>query len=598
MTILAGIFSRDPLVHIPDSACDALRRNISRNPNDLPIEFRDARAFLLKVDIGAFGRPAHRVSPTGSFAMLAGEPLLTCEGPTGQERDAHLGYLQTNWDAGNFQSLRSASGTFCAAYYDPRTNTAHLIADRLGLRPLYYTVVDDLVYFSSALRIFEALQEIPKKMDVFSVAEITGFGYPFGGGTPYAGIKMLQPCEIVTVRGTDLKSSTYFHWDSISPSQATEEEALNETFEKFQSAVRRRLRSDKTTLAYLSGGLDSRCTVAAVRAEGAHVHTFNFSLANTQDQVFGLEFAKKIGAIHNEVPTEPDPPNWSAIMADALRASPHVRDQIPERPSLVWSGEGGSVGLGHVYLSPEIVNLLRRGNLSGAVDVFLRQQGKNILTRILNPDLARQFRGYLHSRLCNELDAIRYPDPVRALYIFLILNGPRRHMEIHFDTVDQHRIEFQMPFNDSEFLEYVTSIAIEPCLYHQFYVKWLSFFNPLVLAVPWQAYPGHVPSPIPIPDSLPDQWTAPASSSHESALESDLLERSSAMLSDEGFPRPILRKSYLRLMRWVWKLNLGNYAYTLKTALTYYHYWKKADGSYELPSTSSRKARSDRPVVL
>jgi asparagine synthase (glutamine-hydrolysing) len=280
-----------------------------------------------------------------------------------------------------------------------------------------------------------------------------------------------------------------------------------------------------------------------------------------------------------------------------LRASPHVRDQIPQRPNLVWSGEGGSVGLGHVYISPEIVSLLRRGNLAGAVDVFLRQQGKNILTRILNPDLARQFRGYLHSRLCGELYAIRYPDPIRALYIFLILNGPRRHMEIHFDTIDQHRIEFQMPFNDSEFLEYVTSIAIEPCLYHQFYVKWLSFFNQAVLTVPWQAYPGHVRSHMPIPGSLPDQWTAPASSSHESALESDLLERSSAMLSDEGFPRPILRKSFLRMMQWAWKLNLGNYAYALKTALTYYHYWKMAGRSYELPSPTSRKPRTDRPVV-
>jgi asparagine synthase (glutamine-hydrolysing) len=597
MTILAGIFSRDPLVHIPDSACDALRRNISRNPDDRPIEFRDALAFLVKVDIGAFGRPAHRVSPTGSFAMLAGEPLLTCEGPTGQERDAHLAYLQTSLDAGNFEGLRSASGTFCAAYYDPRTNTAQLIADRLGLRPLYYTVVDDFVYFSSALRIFEAVHEIPKKMDVFSVAEITGFGYPFGGGTPYAAIKMVQPCEIVTVRGTNLKSSRYFRWDSISPSHATEEEALKETFEKFRSAVRRRLRGDKTTLAYLSGGLDSRCTVAAIRAEGAHVRTFNFSLANTQDQVFGLEFAKAIGAVHNEVPTEPDPPNWSTIMADALRASPHVETQMPERPNLVWSGEGGSVGLGHVYLSPEIVSLLRQDNLSGAVDVFLRQQDKIIQTRILNPELARQFDGYLHSRLCSELAAIDYPDRLRALYIFLILNGPRRHMEGHFDTVDQHRIEFQMPFNDSEFLEHVTAMAIEPFLYHEFYVKWLAFFDPAVRTVPWQAYPGHVPCPIPIRDNLPDQWNASAASSHVSALESDILERSSAMLSDGRFPHPVLRKSYLRLMWWAWKLKLGNYAYALKIALRYHHYWRMAEGSYELPSPSSRKPRSDRRVV-
>src|SRR5665647_2026337 len=112
MTILAGVFSRNPSVRIPDSVCDFLKRNISRDPKDHPIEFRDAQAFLVKVDIGAFDRPAHGIAPTGSIAILAGEPLLTCEGPTGPDRDAHLAYLQNQWDDGDFQSLRSASGTF------------------------------------------------------------------------------------------------------------------------------------------------------------------------------------------------------------------------------------------------------------------------------------------------------------------------------------------------------------------------------------------------------------------------------------------------------------------------------------------------------
>ena len=70
------------------------------------------------------------------------------------------------------------------------------------------------------------------------------------------------------------------------------------------------------------------------------------------------------------------------------------------------------------------------------------------------------------------------------------------------------------------------------------------------------------------------------------------------MLSDGRFPHPVLRKSYLRLMWWAWKLKLGNYAYALKIALKYHHYWRMAEGSYELPSPSSRKARSGRRVVF
>jgi hypothetical protein len=241
-----------------------------------------------------------------------------------------------------------------------------------------------------------------------------------------------------------------------------------------------------------------------------------------------------------------------------------------------------------VYLSPDIVSRFREGDRSGALAVFLREQKKHIPTRILNPGLARQLDTYLHAKLTSELDAIRYPDPLRALHIFLNLNGPRRHLEGHFDSIDRHRVELQMPFNDSEFIEYITALPIEPCLYHDFYVKWLSRFDPAVRAVPWQAYPGHVPSVVPVPDNLRDQWTAPSSRSHELAIKADLLGRSAAMLADSGFPRAILRRGRLQLMRWAWKLDLGNYDYALKAALTYYRYWKIAGGAYELAPASSR----------
>jgi asparagine synthase (glutamine-hydrolysing) len=583
MTILAGVFSRDPSVRIPDSVCESLKRNISRNHEDQPIQFRDAHAFFVKVDIGAFDRPAHRVSQTGSFTILAGEPLLTCEGPVDTERDSQLAYLQSRWDDHDFKSLRSASGTFCAAYYDPQTATGHLVADRLGLRTLYYAVVDQFIFFSTALRILEALSEVPKIVDVQAVAEITGFGYPFGAGTAYEGIRMLLPCEVVTIQQGKVSSKRYFEWDKIAPLQVNEDEALKETYRLFQSAVRRRLRNDKSTFAYLSGGLDSRCVVAALRDGGVRTYTFNFSLAKTQDQVFAMQYANKCGAIHQELPTEPGP-NWSAVMADAWSASPYRNQQMPEHPMMTWTGEGGSVGLGHVYISPEMVDLLRTGNRYGAIDIFLRQQSKALLTRILNPDLGGYFKDHLRNRLRSELDAIHHPDPVRAFYIFLNLNGPRRHLVNHFETIDQHRLEFQVPFYDSEFLEYLTAVPVEPCLYHQSYVKWLDFFDSTVLEVPWQAYPGHVPSSAPVPQDLPDQWHAPASDTHRLALDSALLDQSRKMLANARFPNEILHGGHLRLMHLAWRFGLGKYDYALKAALVYWHYFKNANGKYQLPN--------------
>ena len=581
MSILAGVVRFDARVDIPEEVIEALRRTISRDPADRRVEFRDDAAFFVKVDVGAYDRPAHRLGQTGSYAMLAGEPLLLGEGIDDARRDAHLRLLQDRWDEGRLEVLRNASGTFCAAYYDPRRKLAHLVADRLALRPLYYVVDGGCVYFASAMRILEALPRLHKTMDVVSVVEMTGFGYPFGGGTPYVGITMLQACEIVTVSVEGVRSSRYFAWDSIRPSLLTEHEALQQTFDKFNSAVRRRLRGDRTVAAYLSGGLDSRCVDAALWSDGVRLHTFNFSLPGSQDQAFGAQFAARIGAEHHDVPAGADP-DWAGIMRDAMAASASLRKAPPEHPGLVWTGEGGSVGLGHVYISPRIVTLVRAGDMRGAVDAFLAEQKKNIQTRILNPRLARAIPGYLRARLCSELERIDYPDRLRALFIFLILNGPRRHLEGHYDSIDLHRLEFQMPFNDADFLEHVVGLDIESCLYHRFYVKWMSHFDAAVSEVPWQAYPGHIPSPAMAEQHLPDQWSAALPEGHVEDVRADLLRRAREMLADRNFPQVVLRRSYLRLMYLIWRANLADYGYAIKAALTYYHYWRLTRGRHEL----------------
>jgi asparagine synthase (glutamine-hydrolysing) len=576
MTILAGVISRHPSALISDSVCESLRNNMSRHPDDKPIEFRDNKVFLLKIDIGAFGFAGHSTMPTQSFSMLAGEPLLTGEGPTGPRRDEQLAFLQTEWEQEKFQSLRSTSGTFCAVHYNASSGTTHLITDRLGLRPIFYSVLEDYIYFSSALRILEGMPEIPKIIDVQAVTEMTGFGYAFGNATPYKGIKTLLPCEIATHHQGALTSSKYFEWDTLVPLKDSETTLIKKTDQLFKDAVHRRLHGDRTTFAYLSGGLDSRCVVAALLAEKSHTYTFNFSLEKTQDQVFARAYAQQVGTIHQETPTNPGP-NWSAIMAKAWHDSPYRSAQQPEHPKIVWTGEGGSVGLGHVYITPEIVQQLRAGDTAGAIDTFLDQQKKAISSRILAPSWSIQFKDHLREKLLCELSSIKAQrDPVRTFYIFLNLNGPRRHLFNHFESIDQHRLEYQVPFYDGALMEYLTAAPAEPFLYHRLYVEWLDCFDRTVKNIPWQAYPGHVACSVDIPEDLPDQWTAPATIEHQEKKKMELLTQSALMLADKNFPTHLLRKHYLRLTLWAWKLKLRDYSYALKAALAYYQYWKNS----------------------
>src|SRR2546426_31040 len=207
MTILAGIVSRERDTVLTGPQVDAVRRALSRGGDAAITEFRDRRAFLAKVDIGAYGDAAFRIAPSGSVMMAAGHPLLS----RGDGRRSHdLGVLHERWNVDRRDVLDEVNGVFCAIHYDPETARLTLLADKLGLRPLYYWIGPRYVVFATSLRLLDALPEVPRIMDLRAVTEIAHFGYPLGDRTPYRDVAVLRPAEIVEVgdrKSTRLNSS-------------------------------------------------------------------------------------------------------------------------------------------------------------------------------------------------------------------------------------------------------------------------------------------------------------------------------------------------------------------------------------------------------
>ena len=189
MTLIAGMFSRNDR-RLADSACASLRRAISRNRAEEIKSFQDSRSYFAKVDIGAFGEPGVDNDAGGALTLLAGEPLLANRDISSNRLQdltvIHEQLLKNNW-----KILREAEGTFCVVHYEPQTGSLVLIADKLGIRPLYFWMDNDVVVFASALRILEEFTLVPKKMDLRGVTEIVALGVPVADRTPYAGIRLL-----------------------------------------------------------------------------------------------------------------------------------------------------------------------------------------------------------------------------------------------------------------------------------------------------------------------------------------------------------------------------------------------------------------------
>ncbi|MCK4783654.1 MAG: hypothetical protein KAV87_07890 [Desulfobacteraceae bacterium] len=582
MTILAGIMTRSEDVQLTNTFCRSIKHAISRFPDDDVIEFRDHQAFLAKVDIGAYNEPAFLVGKTGSVSLLAGEPLLNVNnGQTFRTRTNDLETLQTKWDAEQWDIGALTRGVFCAVHYEPTKHRISFVADRLGIRPLYYWVGEQYVVFATALRILEELSEVPKDMDLRAVAEIASFGFPLSNRTPCSNVFVLKAAEILQI-DNKVHSRRYWRWDQLHQAKLSENALLTEAHDRFVEAVECRLRTDKATLAFLSGGLDSRCVVDVLCSKKVTVHTFNFSLSRTQDQVFGAEFARKLGTIHTETPMDPrnHKPGFSKTLSQAWNASKYQSEYPVDRPKLVWSGEGGSVGVGHVYLNKQILALLRSGKVDSAIDVFLKQQYISLPLKLFKRNIAHTIDMIPKDGILEELESIHCEDPGRSFHLFLMLNDQRRHLADHFEEIDLNRIEFHLPFFDGDFLEIILSSPVDLFIMHRFYNVWLSRFSKSIAIVPWQTYPGHEKCPLPITDNLAHQWDEETLHTFQRDRNRILVNQTVSLLKADDFPYKTIRKVPLGLATFLTAMGLRDYGYVMKTALALHKYWKRCNGRY------------------
>jgi asparagine synthase (glutamine-hydrolysing) len=408
-------------------------------------------------------------------------------------------------------------------------------------------------------------------------------GAPLADRTPYAGICLLKAAEVVQVTNAGTSRSSYWRWDEVETVNDPEPVRLATVYDRFQAAVSRRNRNDRVTSAYLSGGLDSRCIVAALCQNGVRVRTVNFARPGTQDYHFGNGFAERIGSAHESIPKERGDsiPDYSSLMARALGGPDH--DQWPaERPRLIWSGEGGSMLLGHIHLSESLVDLMRAGKIDRAIEEYMQQEQIDLPIKLFRPRILENVRDVIRQGIHEELDQLHAEDAGRNFYLFLVRNDQRRKLMLHFENIDLHRLEFQFPFFDVAFLASVIATPFDWCLRHKFYVKWLSIFPPAVTAVPWQAYPGHEPCTLPIPKELAYQWADAYQAEEDEAQKQRVIAQATELLRSIDFPDQILSRRNLRLATWIHSRGWRDYRYAIEAAQTYYATSKKCGGEFTL----------------
>jgi asparagine synthase (glutamine-hydrolysing) len=180
---------------------------------------------------------------------------------------------------------RSLHGKFAIALWDGKKRRAVLARDRLGIKPLYYAEVGDVVVFASELKSLLASGVIKPQLDYEAIGAYLSLGYVPTPRTPLAGVRKLAPGHALIVENGTVREEQYWQFPLPAPDRSlTERDAGERLLAELESAVTRRLMSDVPLGAMLSGGLDSSLIVALMaRHMSQPVKTFSIGFAESGD---------------------------------------------------------------------------------------------------------------------------------------------------------------------------------------------------------------------------------------------------------------------------------------------------------------------------
>jgi asparagine synthase (glutamine-hydrolysing) len=203
--------------------------------------------------------------------------------------------------------LARLNGQFAFAIWDARNRTLFLARDRLGVRPLFYTLAGSTLAFASEIKALLVVPGVRAALDPVALDQIFTYWSPLAPRSCFQGIQELPPGHHLLVKNGELTLTSW--WEPAFPEagtapRLTAPEYLEQLRELLIDATRIRLRADVPVGAYLSGGLDSSVITAIVRTFTTNpLETFSISFADPafDESAFQSRVARHLGTRHHVV---------------------------------------------------------------------------------------------------------------------------------------------------------------------------------------------------------------------------------------------------------------------------------------------------------
>lgn len=250
--------------------------------------------------------------------------------------------------------LERLQGMFAFAIWNDNDKTLFLARDRVGIKPLYYSLLPSgEIIFASELKSLMLHPNFDMSLDHQGVDQYFAFGYIPDPKTIFRNTYKLAPGYFLKIKRGKAHFEPRQYWDVQFESVVQDEKvAIEQCLSVLDDVVKSHMVADVPVGAFLSGGVDSSAVVSSMSKYKQPVQTCSvaFSEKTHNESEYALKVAKQYKTDHKDYQLEPidvdlvdqlsniyDEPFADSSAIPTFRVCELARKQV----KVVLSGDGG-----------------------------------------------------------------------------------------------------------------------------------------------------------------------------------------------------------------------------------------------------------------
>ena len=372
------------------------------------------------------------------------------------------------------ECINYLDGVFSFAIYDTKKNNLFLARDRIGIKPLYYTLDNNEFRFSSSMNGLINRNEKPQINPIALHYQFTLHSVVPAPHTIISGIHKLEPGHTLKItQSGESYLNKYFDINEVEIKDYKEQEIIERSTYLLKKAVEKRVNiADVPVGILLSGGLDSSLITSLAKKFKEQIDTYSIGF-NTVNEEVGNEFyysdlvAKDFKTSHIKYKINDDELFNNLDLVISNMSEPMfsqdssafflLSNRVSKNNKVVLSGQGADEVFGGYFWYEQIMNEKSLNEIDTLSKYYFDRSFHNYKNIINNKYVDSN---YVHddiSRTMNEMNpSLSTLDKVFRLELSMfIIDDPVKRVD---NMTMSHALEARVPFLDIDLITFMLSV--------------------------------------------------------------------------------------------------------------------------------------------